>query len=129
VRSLGVPSRYVSGYIAPRESVHRASDNATHAWVEAFVPRVGWVGFDPTNNTMAGDRHIAVAIGRDYSDVPPTRGVFKGDAGSELSVAVAVAPATSPIAVRELSPSVSWIVPPKGQTAPDEDMQQRQQQQ
>jgi transglutaminase-like putative cysteine protease len=130
VRSLGIPSRYVSGYIAPRESAHdRASANATHAWIEAFLPHIGWVGFDPTNNAMAGDRHIAVAIGRDYSDVPPTRGVFKGDAGSELSVAVAVAPATSPIAVRELSPSVSWIVPPRAATAPDDEIQQRQQQQ
>jgi transglutaminase-like putative cysteine protease len=130
VRSLGIPSRYVSGYIAPRESAHdRASDNATHAWVEAFVPGIGWVGFDPTNNAIAGDRHIAVAIGRDYSDVPPTRGVFKGDAGSELSVAVAVAPAASPIAVRELSPSVSWIVPPRAAAVPDDEVQQRQQQQ
>jgi transglutaminase-like putative cysteine protease len=130
VRSLGIPSRYVSGYIAPRESAHdRASDNATHAWVEAFLPRIGWVGFDPTNNAMAGERHIAVAIGRDYSDVPPTRGVFKGGAGSELSVAVAVAPATSPIPVRELSPSVSWIVPPRAAAVPDDEVQQRQQQQ
>lgn len=130
VRSLGIPCRYVSGYIAPRESRHdRAGDNATHAWVEAFVPRIGWVGFDPTNNTLAGHRHIAVAIGRDYSDVPPTRGVFKGDAGSELSVAVAVTPASSPIPVRELAPSVSWIVPPKAPTMADEEVQQRQQQQ
>ena len=129
VRGIGIPCRYVSGYIAPRESQHdRAGDNSTHAWVEAFLPRLGWVGFDPTNNVVAGRRQIAVAIGRDYADVPPTRGVFKGDAGSELSVAVAVSPASSKIARRELAPSVSWIVPPKAQTPPDEDTHRQHQQ-
>jgi transglutaminase-like putative cysteine protease len=58
--------------------------------VEALLPGLGWVGFDPTNNLLTGERHICVAIGRDRSDVPPTRGVFKGDAKSELSVAVQV---------------------------------------
>jgi transglutaminase-like putative cysteine protease len=130
VRSVGIPCRYVSGYIAPREAqTDRAGDNATHAWVEAYLPTLGWVGFDPTNNAVAGHRHLAVAFGRDYSDVPPTRGVFKGDAGSELSVAVAVAPATSHIPVRELAPSVSWIVPPRAASAQDEDVQRQQQQQ
>jgi transglutaminase-like putative cysteine protease len=130
LRSIGIPARYVSGYIAPRESHQdRAGDNATHAWVEAFVPSLGWIGLDPTNNTIAGHRHIVVAIGRDYQDVPPTRGVFKGDAGSELSVAVSVAAAHSPIAVRELSPSVSWIVPPRSAAIADEDAQRQQQQQ
>jgi transglutaminase-like putative cysteine protease len=61
--------------------------------VEALVPRLGWVAFDPTNNLVGGDRHIRVAIGRDYADVPPTRGVYKGEAQSELSVAVTVSPA------------------------------------
>jgi transglutaminase-like putative cysteine protease len=56
-----------------------------------MVPRLGWVAFDPTNNLVGGDRHIRVALGRDYSDVPPTRGVYKGQAQSELSVTVRVA--------------------------------------
>lgn len=130
LRDIGIPSRYVSGYIAPRQHAHdRAGDNATHAWVEAYLPSLGWLGLDPTNNTVADQRHLAVAIGRDYSDVPPTRGVFKGDAGSELSVAVAVTPATAHIPVRELAPSVSWIVPPRASTSSDEETQQRQQQQ
>jgi len=130
VRNLGIPCRYISGYIAPRESSQdRAGDNATHAWIEAYLPRLGWVGFDPTNNAQAGHRHIAVAVGRDYSDVPPTRGVFKGDAGSELSVAVAVTPASAHIPVRELAPSVSWIVPPKAVSTPEEEMQRHHQQQ
>jgi transglutaminase-like putative cysteine protease len=89
VRPLGVPCRYVSGYLyrQPDRDV-RSSDGATHAWVEALLPDVGWVGFDPTNNLMADDRHIRVAIGRDYADVPPTRGVFQGASAvhSELGV-------------------------------------------
>jgi transglutaminase-like putative cysteine protease len=91
VRQLGIPCRYVSGYLHHREEDHdRSSDGATHAWVEALLPELGWVGFDPTNNLLAGHRHIRTAIGRDYADVPPTRGVFKGEAQSQLSVTVAV---------------------------------------
>jgi transglutaminase-like putative cysteine protease len=61
-----------------------------------LLPELGWVGFDPTNNLLAGQRHIRVAVGRDYADVPPTRGVFKGAAETELSVAVQVKPAEEP---------------------------------
>jgi transglutaminase-like putative cysteine protease len=130
LRELRLPARYVSGYIAPRHAKpDRSADNATHAWVEAFVPGSGWVGCDPTNNILADARHIAVAVGRDYADVPPTRGVFKGDAGSELSVAVAVSPTDRPVEVRELSPTVSWITPPRA-TPDDVDLHaQRHQQQ
>jgi hypothetical protein len=64
--------------------------------VEALLPEVGWVGFDPTNNVIAGQRHIRTAVGRDYADVPPTKGVFKGSADSQLLVAVSVAPSDSP---------------------------------
>ena len=78
IRQLGVPCRYVSGYLSGEADEVRSSVDATHAWVEALLPELGWVGFDPTNNLIAGDRHIRVAIGRDYADVPPTRGVFKG---------------------------------------------------
>ena len=60
------------------------------------MPRLGWIAFDPTNNLIGGDRHIRVAIGRDYADVPPTRGVYKGEAHSELSVAVTVSPSDAP---------------------------------
>jgi transglutaminase-like putative cysteine protease len=56
--------------------------DATHAWVEAYLPSLGWVGFDPTNNILAGERHIRAAVGRDYADVPPTRGTYKGGADS-----------------------------------------------
>ena len=95
VRPLKVPSRYVSGYMFHRDEKEkdRSTEGASHAWVEALIPRLGWVAFDPTNNLVGADRHIRVAIGRDYADVPPTRGVYKGEAQSELSVAVIVSPA------------------------------------
>ncbi|MCS6841285.1 MAG: transglutaminase family protein [Roseiflexus sp.] len=91
-RMLGIPCRYVSGYLFHRTEDHdRSEPDATHAWVEALLPGAGWVGFDPTNNLIAGSRHIRVAVGRDYADVPPSRGVYKGQATSELDVAVRVA--------------------------------------
>jgi transglutaminase-like putative cysteine protease len=95
VRPLLIPCRYVSGYMFHRDEDEgdRSLEGASHAWVEALVPGWGWVAFDPTNNLVGGDRHIRVAIGRDYADVPPTRGVYKGEAQSELSVAVTVSPA------------------------------------
>ena len=85
VRSrLCIPCRYVSGYLFHGEGYKdRSESSATHAWVEAFLPELGWVGFDPTNNLIAGDRHIRTAIGRDYSDVPPTHGVYRGRTKSE----------------------------------------------
>lgn len=86
---LQIPCRYVSGYLYHRRD-DRSVDGATHAWLDVLLPGLGWVGFDPTNNLLAGERHIEVAIGRDYHDVPPTRGVYKGNAGSDLSVVVRV---------------------------------------
>jgi len=94
LRPLGLPCRYVSGYLYHSSSTRdRSTDGATHAWVEVLLPTLGWVGFDPTNNLMTSDRHIRTAVGRDYSDVPPTRGVFKGTATSALEVSVNVTPA------------------------------------
>ncbi|HXJ90566.1 MAG TPA: transglutaminase family protein [Candidatus Binatia bacterium] len=92
LRRLKVPCRYVSGYMFHREETEkdRSLEGASHAWVEALIPGLNWVAFDPTNNLVGGDRHIRVAIGRDYADVPPTRGVYKGEPQSELSVTVTV---------------------------------------
>jgi len=106
VRPLKIPCRYVSGYMFHRDEdeTDRSLEGASHAWVEALVPGLGWVAFDPTNNLVGGDRHIRVAIGRDYADVPPTRGVYKGEAQSELSVAVTVSPADN-IAAEPITPS------------------------
>jgi transglutaminase-like putative cysteine protease len=90
-RLWGVPARYVSGYLYTDQDTHdRSTPNATHAWIEAFLPSLGWVGFDPTNDLITGERHLSVAIGRDYADVPPSHGVFKGEAESRLSVGVSV---------------------------------------
>ena len=97
VRKLKIPCRYVSGYLFHEAKAHdRSPAGATHAWVEAFLPELGWIALDPTNNLICAERHIRVAIGRDYADVPPTRGVYKGEAESELSVQVTVSPVDSP---------------------------------
>jgi transglutaminase-like putative cysteine protease len=109
VRTLGVPCRYVSGYLFHQgDGTDRSADGATHAWVEALMPDLGWVGLDPTNNLIAGERHIRVAVGRDYADVPPTRGVYKGVSAvrSELAVAVKVG---SLRASGDALPFVPWM--------------------
>jgi len=114
VRSLGIPCRYVSGYLFhQREHTGRSADGATHAWVEVFLPGSGWVGFDPTNNMLAGDRHIRVAIGRDYADVPPTHGIFRGKAESELSVIVRIYPTELPPPSADLSLEADWVPAPQ----------------
>ena len=105
VRQLRMPCRYISGYLCHDTKVpDRSPQGATHAWVEAFLPPLGWVAFDPTNNLVASDRHIRVAIGRDYADVPPTRGVYRGEATSELSVGVYVSTVDKPLP-EELAPA------------------------
>jgi transglutaminase-like putative cysteine protease len=97
VRHLRIPCRYVSGYLYHEDkSMDRSPAGATHAWVEAYLGDLGWVAFDPTNNLVGCDRHVRVAVGRDYADVPPTRGVYKGEAESELSVLVTVLPVDAP---------------------------------
>ena len=96
-RSWRIPCRYVSGYLHHKGSRDRSAADATHAWVEAYLPSLGWVGFDPTNNIMACERHIRAAVGRDYADVPPTRGTYKGGADSELSIAVSLEPTQAPV--------------------------------
>jgi transglutaminase-like putative cysteine protease len=102
LRSWGIPARYVSGYLfTDRELGDRSDPDATHAWVEVFLPSLRWVGIDPTNNTIAGERHVTVAVGRDYDDVPPSRGVYKGDAESQLAVAVSVRRARAALAEPE----------------------------
>jgi transglutaminase-like putative cysteine protease len=99
VRMRGLPARYVSGYIvsgsagpgAKQEEV--IGGQASHAWAEVFLPGSGWIGFDPTLGKPIELRHIRVAYGRDYGDVPPVRGVYKGRAGQSLSVDVRFRPA------------------------------------
>ncbi|MCC5840905.1 MAG: transglutaminase family protein [Opitutales bacterium] len=93
-RSAGVPARYVSGYIEPTDPDKEGEDLvgavATHAWVEVGLPGGVWLGLDPTNNQFAGERHIVLAVGRDYTDVAPVRGSFRGLRHQKLDVAVEV---------------------------------------
>lgn len=97
VRRLGIPCRYVSGYLFyRRDKPDRSTPDQSHAWVEVMLPTLGWIGFDPTNNIEVGERHICVAVGRDYQDVPPSRGIFKGSADSKLEVEVRISKVDQP---------------------------------
>jgi transglutaminase-like putative cysteine protease len=88
LRSRGVPARYVSGYVHSARPT--ASAQASHAWVSAFCPGFGWLDFDPTNDVMPAGRHVTIAWGRDYSDVPPVQGVALGGGEQTIEVAVEV---------------------------------------
>ena len=132
-RAWGVPARYVSGYLfTDRQAGDRSDPDATHAWVEVFLPSLRWVGFDPTNNVLAGERHIAAAVGRDYNDVPPSRGVYKGEAESQLAVGVSVrrarAALTEPEFIRMAQPAFArnGRRRPLGAVAYDQQQQQQQ---
>jgi transglutaminase-like putative cysteine protease len=102
LRFYGIPARYVSGYI------HRpGKESQSHAWCEAWLPETGWVGLDPTNDLAIDEHFIKVAIGRDFSDVPPNKGLYRGRAFEKISVRVET---------RQLErlPSLSWqeMLPP-----------------
>lgn len=85
-RAMSIPARYVSGDL--HEPVDAGAYEATHAWPEAWIPGRGWSGFDPTNPVRATPRHVKVAVGRDYRDVAPTKGVFLGPAVETVRVRV-----------------------------------------
>lgn len=89
LRQIRIPARYVSGYICPNRNGMRG-EGATHAWIEAYIPFNGWVGMDPTNNCEAGDLHVRLAVGRNFSDCSPVKGTYKGTAGHQLEVGVSV---------------------------------------
>ena len=111
-RNANIPCRYVSGYIYhSSEDADTLADGATHAWVEALLPGVGWVGFDPTINRLVGEGHIRTAIGRDYADVPPTMGMMMGRADTQLQVRVRVTPSQA-------------VLPPDEEFAADEEWSQ-----
>ena len=86
-RFLGLPARYVSGYVfAPR----RGTAAASHAWTDVFVAGHGWLSLDPTHGTVQSDHYVRLATGRDYADVPPTRGIYKGAGKEDMAVDVSV---------------------------------------
>ncbi len=92
-RLHAIPARYVSGYIFSGQESGILGAEASHAWCEAYLPPHGWVGYDPTNDKRINDEFVKIAVGRDYRDVSPVRGVYKGallNGGGELSVNVAM---------------------------------------
>lgn len=89
VRTAGIPARYVSGYICPNESGFRG-EGATHAWVEIYSPKQGWLGLDPTNNIWTMNNHVILSIGRNFNDCTPVKGTFKGLARQTLPVSVSI---------------------------------------
>lgn len=94
LRSMGLPSRYVSGYLEtlpPPGQDRLVGADASHAWFAVFDPEMGWVDFDPTNDKMAGEQHLTAAWGRDFSDVSPLKGVLYGSGKHKLNVSVDVA--------------------------------------
>ena len=99
LRSMGIPARYVSGYLEtdpPPGKARLAGADASHAWLAFFCPGTGWIDLDPTNNLIPSNRHITLAWGRDYGDVSPIRGVILGSGEHSLKVAVDVIPADEP---------------------------------
>lgn len=89
LRTMKIPSRYVSGYICPSE-VGIRGEGATHAWVEAYIPGNGWAGIDPTNNLWVTNKHVKLAVGRNFGDCSPVKGTFKGPVKQSLSVFVSI---------------------------------------
>jgi transglutaminase-like putative cysteine protease len=131
LRQRGVPSRYVSGYLVPKQGndTRSAMENviggqASHAWVQAYIPDTGWIGLDPTAGEFVEERHIVVARGRDYGDVPPVRGVYKGHAGQGLSVDVLVRPALDDEGAELLQESAA--APPPRPSGSEQQQQQQQ---
>lgn len=89
-RSVGIAARYASGYLynGPRDTL--VGTQASHAWCEVYLPGAGWIGFDPTNGTLADARYVKVAVGRDYNDVPPVMGSYHGHGHCHMEVIVEV---------------------------------------
>ena len=89
LRMFEIPSRYVSGYICPKDKEMRG-EGATHAWVEAYIPNYGWLGLDPTNNCIVNDQHVRLATGRNFMDCTPVKGTYKGSGEHTLEVSVEI---------------------------------------
>jgi transglutaminase-like putative cysteine protease len=89
-RTLLIPARYVSGYLYNGPADQLRGAQASHAWIEVFLPGRGWIGLDPTNHQLTNERHVKIAIGRDYADVSPLRGTYRGTSQRTLKVDVLV---------------------------------------
>jgi transglutaminase-like putative cysteine protease len=134
MRKRGLPARYVSGYLVPRRTAEPGASveeviggQASHAWAEAYVPGAGWVGQDPTLGRPVGLQHIRLAYGRDYGDVAPVRGVYKGHAGQRLSVDVRVRPALDDEGCEHLQETAAGPAIDLADSEPPQQQQQQQQ--
>jgi transglutaminase-like putative cysteine protease len=98
-RLLGIPARYVCGYVfTGNTGTTRAGSDASHAWVQIYVPDIGWKGFDPTNGTLPQDDHIRVAVGRHYRVTAPTGGtLYGGGEGERMTIDVEVSDMAAPV--------------------------------
>lgn len=136
-RKRGIPARYVSGYLVPQQAASAEAaleevigGQASHAWIEVYIPACGWLPLDPTLGRPVAARHVRVAYGRDYGDVAPVRGLYNGHAGQRLSVDVQLRPDVDVDGHEQLNrsaamPEVEEIV----EERPGQPMQQQQQQQ
>ncbi len=129
-RSVGMPARYVSGYLYAADSASGEQPGeddeievSTHAWIEVAIPGHGWWGLDPTNQLVAGERHVKIGHGRDYEDVMPLRGVYHGEAESG-GLEVAVKMSRSALESHRMTPRPAFVTKPH-----DRHQQQQQQQQ
>jgi transglutaminase-like putative cysteine protease len=110
LRSIGIPARYVSGYVLTRPAAGHnrlTGTDASHAWVSAYCPQIGWLAFDPTNGKLADTEFVTLGWGREFSDVTPLRGVMLGSQTQQLSVAVSVTPMSSDTAAPVTSGAVA----------------------
>jgi len=134
LRRIGIPARYVSGYICPKNQELRG-EGATHAWVEAYIPFYGWLGLDPTNKCVASDRHVRLAVGRNFSDCTPVKGTYKGSSEHTLEVSVIINNGEYKPAEKEKEPLPSFTyqaknpAPARNSYRRHLEMQQQQQQQ
>ena len=109
-RSIGIPARYVSGYLFTLSDASGDDVDVdvvrvqTHAWFEAAIPSFGWLALDPTNQQEVGLRHVKIGHGRDYDDVPPMRGVFAGGAVPDVDVTVEIRRMMAATAARNSPP-------------------------
>ncbi len=115
LRISGIPARYVSGYICPKNHELRG-EGATHAWVEAYIPFHGWIGLDPTNNCFVSDRHVRLAIGRSFSDCTPVKGTYKGSSEHKLEVSVSIENGSPKTTEASTTPVFTYQVQKPGNT-------------
>ncbi len=132
VRMKGLPGRYVSGYLMPGKTTGPGTTieeviggQASHAWMETHIPGLGWMPLDPTYGKPVGIHHVRLAYGRDYGDVAPIRGVYKGHAGQHLSVDVLVRPALDNEGYEQLAETAAGPAEPPPESGPPQQQQQQ----